>query len=122
MTLQMRDVGKRRWGNNAPRDLFSYTDIAAFFPDARFIICVRDIRDFLLSYKGKWKVTGEEHVERLKRLYHPVVTSMLWKSSMRTVDQIRRTLPAENWVLVHYENLVRRTRNRGQADLRNCRT
>ena len=83
MRLQMQAAGKQRWGNNAPRDLFSVRDIRTFFPDARLVICVRDIRAFLYSYQGKWKVTGAAHVERLKKLYHPVVTSYLWKSSMQ---------------------------------------
>jgi len=83
MCLQMTSEGKHRWGNNAPRDLFSIAVIKSLFPDAKFVVCVRDIRGFLLSYQGKWKVTGDDHVGRLKKLYHTVVTSFLWKSSMR---------------------------------------
>ena len=56
MNLQMQSEGKSRWGNNAPRDLFSVREIREFFPDAKLVVCVRDIRAFLYSYKGKWKV------------------------------------------------------------------
>lgn len=106
MSVQMRVCGKNRWGNNAPRDLFSYREIREFFPNSKFIICVRDIRAFLLSYQGKWRVTGEEHVERLRKLYHPVVTSYLWKASMRMVCQLKRDIPRKDWVIVPYERLV----------------
>ena len=106
MRLQMEDASKYRWGNNAPRDLFSVRDIREMFPDAKYVVCVRDIRAFLLSYQGKWKVTGESHVERLKKLYHPVVTSYLWKSSMRQIEIIERIVPPADFVIVRYEDLV----------------
>ena len=106
MNLQMEAVSKKRWGNNAPRDIFSYRRIREYFPDAKFVVCVRDIRAFLLSYQGKWKVTGEAHVERLKKLYHPVITSYLWKSTMRQVESLAKEVPTTDRVIVRYEDLV----------------
>jgi len=106
MELQMEATGMFRWGNNAPRDLFSAIHIREFFPDARLVVCVRDARAFICSYKGKWKNTSEEHVERLKKLYHPVVTSYLWKSSIRQLPLLKQIFPAENRIVVRYEDLV----------------
>lgn len=106
MSVQMRAEGKVRWGNNAPRDLFSVREIRQFFPDARLIICVRDIRAFLYSYRGKWKVTGDAHVARLRKLYHPVVTSYLWKSSMRQLPLIEGMVPPADRIIMRYEDLV----------------
>lgn len=106
MRLQMQAEGKVRWGNNAPRDLFNVREIRQYFPGAKLIVCVRDIRAFLYSYKGKWKVTGDAHVERLKKLYHPVVTSLLWKSSMRQLPLIEEMVPAADRIIVRYEDLV----------------
>jgi hypothetical protein len=106
MELQMEGEGKSRWGNNAPRDIFHVATILAFYPDAKIVVCVRDIRDFLLSYKGKWKVTAPEDVERLKRLYHPVTMSLLWRASVRQLFSIRRWVPPENLLIVFYEQLV----------------
>lgn len=106
MEMQMEVEAKARWGNNAPRDIFNVEDILAFYPQARFVVCVRDPRDFLLSYKGKWKVTGDEHTERLRKLYHPVITSLLWKSSMRQLATLKAKVPAGNWIIVRYEDMV----------------
>jgi hypothetical protein len=106
MEAQMRDENKSRWGNNAPRDLFNITEIATCFPAAKFIICIRDVRDFLYSYKNKWKTTSKEHKHRLKALYHPVVTSLLWKSSMRRIPLIQSEVSAQNLMIVRYEDLV----------------
>lgn len=107
MEMQMALEAKARWGNNAPRDIFNIDEILAFYPQAKFVVCVRDPRDFLLSYKGKWTVTGDEHVERLRKLYHPVITSLLWKSSMRQLACIKKKVPAGNWIIARYEDMVK---------------
>lgn len=106
MQKQMAGTNKRRWGNNTPRDLFNLEAIAAFYPDARIIICVRDPRDFLGSYKGKWHNTAAEEVTRLKKLYHPVVTSYLWKANMNIVHRAVNYFPADQIIVMKYEELV----------------
>ena len=109
MALQMQAEGKSRWGNNAPRDLFSVSEIREFFPDVKLVVCVRDIRAFLYSYKGKWKISsgaGDEQVIRLRKLYHPVVTSYLWKSSMQQLPLLEDLVPAADRIIVRYEDLV----------------
>jgi hypothetical protein len=106
MDLQARHKGKIRWGNNAPKDVFHVEEILELFPDAKFIFCVRDIRDFLLSYQGKWRITSEEHKGRLRELYHPVLTSLLWKATMRRLPAINACVPPENFMISRYEDLV----------------
>ncbi len=106
MQIQTEREGKVRWGNNAPRDIFHIGEILKFYPDAKVIVCVRDVRDFLSSYKWKWRATSPEHVERLKRIYHPVVTSMLWKSSIRLIPFLRETVNSTNLFVLKYESLV----------------
>jgi len=109
MQLQMLSEGKRRWGNNAPKDIFYIDEILTFYPDAKIIVCARDIRDFLDSYKNKWKATVREQEQRIKKLYHPIVTSLLWKASMRTVLSIQTKVAKENLMLIPYEKLVTET-------------
>jgi hypothetical protein len=106
MEIQMVSMGKARWGNNVPKDIFHVWDILSFYPDAKFLVCVRDVRDFLLSYKNKWKNTGVENTERIRRLYHPVVTSWLWKASVNQILRIQDLIPRENFMIIRYENLV----------------
>lgn len=106
MEMQMNLEGKVRWGNNVPRDIFNVAEILSFYPNAKFVVCVRDPRDFLLSYKDKWKVSGDENAERLRKLYHPVITSVLWKASMRQLPRLKADVPARNHIIVRYEDLV----------------
>jgi hypothetical protein len=106
MEIQMRSVGKVRWGNNVPKDIFHVEDILSFYPDAKFLICVRDVRDFLLSYKHKWTNTSEENADRIRRLYHPALTSLLWKASVKQILRMKHLIPSENLMVIRYESLV----------------
>lgn len=85
MTLQATSAGKTRWGNQVPRDVFELDTIFRMFPDARVIACIRDPRDFLVSYRDKWTIAAAAHRARLRRLYHPVLTSYLWKASAQAI-------------------------------------
>ena len=106
LEAQMGAVGKRRWGNQVPRELFELDRVFAFFTDARVVACVRDPRDFLLSYRDKWQRDGSGwEADRLRKLYHPVITSLLWKSNIRTLERARQRYPGR--ILVSpYEALV----------------
>jgi len=106
MELQAREMDKPRWGNNTPKDVFYIDEIMAFYPDAKILVCIRDPRDFVLSYKYRWQVTTEDHKNRLKSLYHPVITSLLWKSTVKRIPKIKAIVPAENMLIIPYESLV----------------
>ncbi len=107
MQFQMRQSpGKVRWGNNVPKDIFHIKDILRFYPEAKVIVCVRDIRDFLFSYQNRWKTTSPENVERIKKLYHPIVTSLLWKAAMKQIRVVNDLVPPDNHLIIHYEELA----------------
>jgi hypothetical protein len=106
MEIQMRSEGKQRWGNNTPRDIFNIKDILNFFPNAKIIICVRDIRDFMVSYQNKWRQVPKAYWNRMQNVYHPVVTSILWKASIRQINYIKDVMSKENYIIIKYENLV----------------
>lgn len=104
MLAQMPVDGKTRWGNNVPRDVFNIRHLQKMYPNAKFIVCVRDVRAFLLSYQNKWKISAQ--AQRLKKLYHPVITSLLWKSSMRQIAAAKKIVAAGNLFILKYEDLV----------------
>lgn len=105
MEIQMEGEGKARWGNQVPREVFEIQVLLEMFPDAKIIGCVRDVRDFLLSYQGKWRRESEETAVRLKKLYHPVITSMIWRKSNSALEQARKLYP-QNVTISRYEDLV----------------
>jgi hypothetical protein len=106
MELQMASEGKIRWGNNTPRDLFNVAAIKSFYPSAKIIACIRDSRDYLLSYKNKWTATVEDNIERIKQMYHPIITSLLWKFSARKIQALEADLPKSGFCILKYESLV----------------
>jgi len=106
MEMQFPGTGKVRWGNNTPKDIFHVREILSFYQDAKFLVCVRDVRDYLLSYKNQWKAKTPEQLERLQKLYHPMVTSLVWKSTIKRIRTVQRLVPRENFMIVRYETLA----------------
>ncbi|WP_089944050.1 sulfotransferase family protein [Candidatus Entotheonella palauensis] len=107
MQFQMcQNRAKVRWGNHVPKDIFYVRDILKFYPEAKFVICVRDIRDFLFSYQYQWKKTSPENIERMKKLYHPVLTSLLWKAAMKQIRVAQELVPPDNLLIIRYEDLA----------------
>jgi len=106
MDFQAEAKGCRRWGNNTPKDIFHFRELLDFYPHAIFVVCVRDVRDFLVSYGLRWTVTNDDHRERLHRLYHPILTALLWRSTMSQLERLRTSLPRPQLAVIHYESLV----------------
>ena len=105
MTAQMTALGKSRWGNHVPRDLFMIATIMTWFPQARIVICARDPRDYLLSYRDNWRNWPGADAQRLRAIYHPLHTSLLWKASMRAALAAMKAWP-EQTILNRYEDMV----------------
>jgi hypothetical protein len=103
MRLQAAGAGKARWGNQVPRDVFELDTIFRMFPQARVIACVRDPRDFLVSYRDKWTISADG--ARLRRLYHPVLTSYLWRASAQAILAGKSRF-GEALHVLRYEDLV----------------
>jgi hypothetical protein len=106
MDIQMAFEQKHRWGNNVPRDIFNIKYILDSFPNAKFIICIRDPRDFLASYKNYGKVAIKSHKKRIKNLYHPFVTSAIWKGTTNQIGRIKHNLPQDKFIIIRYEDLA----------------
>ncbi|HVT07261.1 MAG TPA: sulfotransferase [Polyangia bacterium] len=88
-------VGKPRWGEKTPHNLYFVADIAADFPGARFVHLIRDGRDVA--------------VEQLRSAFGPrnvYAAASLWKQSMAAGAAARTRVPPEQWLDVRYEALV----------------
>ncbi len=42
------------WGNKTPQNTEHITALAALFPDAKFLVVTRDVRDIAVSWREKW--------------------------------------------------------------------
>lgn len=93
------------WGNSVPRDIFNWREIKNDFPEAKFIVCIRNPFDFMASYKNRYKTTYAKNKERLKQIYHPVSTIILWCATQRMIKKLNKTC-GQDVFLVRYEDLV----------------
>jgi len=88
-------VGKPRWGEKTPFNLFFIDAILSDFPNARFIYLIRDGRDVSAEY--------------LESAFGPTniyVAATVWKLAQDAVKPWREKLQEEQWLDVRYETLV----------------
>lgn len=108
MEVQMPNKSLKYWGNSTPRDLFNVPTILKDFPTAKIVVCSRRCDDFMASYKNRHKQTYSSNVERLRDVYHPLTTAILWFLSMRRTQLLLQRYPG-NVRRLYYEDLVSST-------------
>jgi hypothetical protein len=90
------EVGKPRWGEKTPYNLFYVGEILEDFPNAQFVFIYRDGRDasaeFLDSSFGPTNIYS---------------AAQLWRMGQEAVKPWRDKLPAEQWLDIEYERFVR---------------
>ena len=106
MSMLAESEGKTRFCDDTPKHLYYLHTIFDLFPNAKVIGTVRDPRDFLCSYKNYWRATPPGERARVKALYHPVITSLLWRSSSNLLLKHARQCCQGRVLLVPYERLV----------------
>ncbi len=91
-------------GEKTPRHLYHVDKLSEWFPEAKFLALIRDGRDYMASYKRySERDISEEESERISSLYHPLLTSLKWRSEVGQVQKIKDT---ERVKVVCYEDLV----------------
>lgn len=90
------EVGKGRWGEKTPYNLFFVGEILDDFPDAQFVFIYRDGRDvsaeFLDSSFGPTNIYS---------------AAELWRMGQEAVRPWREKLPSDQWLDIEYESFVR---------------
>jgi hypothetical protein len=105
-SMLAESAGKRYYCDDTPKHLFYLHTIFDLFPHAKAVGCIRDPRDFLCSYKYYWKKAGDSN--RIKALYHPVITSLLWQGSSNLLLKHAEKCCRDRLIIVRYESLVQK--------------
>ncbi|WP_185965094.1 sulfotransferase family protein [Glacieibacterium frigidum] len=95
--LQAERAGKRIWGEKTPRHLFRVDDMLSAFSDARVLVCMRDPRGVVASYRD-WRnnwfdrdelsadqraaIVAEER--RTSRSFGLTLATLIWRSAAAT--------------------------------------
>lgn len=104
MGLLTQAADRQRCCDDTPKHLFYLPTIFEHFPRAQVIACVRDPRDFLCSYRNYWRRSTES--ERVRALYHPILTSLVWRASANAILQYQAQFDASRLHVLIYESLV----------------
>lgn len=112
------------WGEKTPRHVFRMLEMAEAYPDSRFIFMLRDPRAVVCSYanwKKKHDGPSDESVskdladavaldtERVKKSYHPVVATMIWRAAVSSALRAREELGDDRVRILQYEELCAST-------------
>lgn len=84
-----------RWGDKTPEYMEHLPELNALFPNAQYILVVRDGRDTALSV--------------MSRYYGPnnlVVAAQEWRETARQGMQFLETLPADRKLVIRYEDMM----------------
>lgn len=81
------------WGNKTPQNTENLDVLATLFPQARFLIVVRDVRDVCLSWHNKW---GKDMIWCADK----------WANRMTKGWEATRRLPSERYLFVRFEDLL----------------
>jgi len=95
--LYAESVGKPRWGEKTPHNLFYVEEILADFPDARFLHLVRDGRDVA--------------ADQLRSAFGPrnvYAAALIWRRTQEVAARWRAKLNKAQWLDVRYEELAAR--------------
>jgi hypothetical protein len=109
LNAQTAQAGKSRWVRHIPGSLYDLPGLFSLFPGAKIILCTRNPLDYLVSYRDSFRRAERRNrvheMERLQKLYHPVITSLLWLASMRVASRALERY-ADRVLLSRYEDLV----------------
>jgi hypothetical protein len=99
-----------------PRNLFYAKELKVIYPNAFFIALNRDLRAVLWSQKNKWKLintTKQQNRFELLRSYinyHPIITSFIWKKSVKEAKILAEEL-GDSILVIKYEEFIRNPQN-----------
>jgi hypothetical protein len=95
LQLYADSVGKPRWGEKTPHNLYYVGEILEDFPEAQFIHINRDGRDVA--------------VEQLRSAFGPrnvYTAALIWRHAQREARAARAKVPQGQWLDLGYEGLV----------------
>ncbi|MEA5596118.1 sulfotransferase [Rivularia sp. UHCC 0363] len=73
-------------------------------PNSRFVIMIREPYGFMLSYKHQGDRWQEPERTKFKRLYHPLICSLLWRGYIRAATYATHSY-AQNTLVVRTEDM-----------------
>ncbi len=93
------------YGEKTHRHLFHVEKMRDCFPNSKFIMLIRDGRDFLASMKNYSSPDiGEKEQKRWRSLYHPINSSVMWNIYGKKMLQLKEE---DDCKLIRYEKLVK---------------
>ncbi|MEB3214730.1 MAG: sulfotransferase [Nostocales cyanobacterium 94392] len=91
--------GKKESIEKTPHHINWIDKIIRAMPNSLFVVMVRDPYGFMLSYKHQGDRLQEPLRTKFKRLYHPLICSLLWRGYIRATMYAIRCYPQNTLVI-----------------------
>ena len=93
------------WVEKTPFHLMYVDKIISLYEDIRIIICLRNPKGFLLSYKHQGDRKSEQVRKNFQSLYHPAIASFICSRYYKKAVQIKEKFPSQILIL-HLEETI----------------
>ena len=87
--------GNKRWVDKTPCYTAHLEFICAVFPNCQIVHVIRDARDVVKSHQKRWGYKSA------------VKATYLWPEYIKVAREFGKTLPAEQYIEIQYEDMVR---------------
>lgn len=117
--LEAEAKGKVIWGEKTPRHVFRISEMLEAFPNAKIIICIRDPRAAIASYRdwrNNWidrnladnvqREAIEAEEKRASRSFNLTVATLLWSAMAKTALQAQQHFGDDRIFILRFETLV----------------
>ena len=106
------------WGNKTPQNTENIDNLTNLFPESKYIIIVRDVRDVVLSWRKKWGknyyLTAAKWNSRMNVSKNPTVLIIRYEDLLNSIDEVTRKMStflgiewSENFL--NYQDYVEKT-------------
>lgn len=104
LNVASRLAGRKVAIEKTPHHVHHTSRILASYPDAKFVVLLREPLGFMRSYKNQGRQT-DMRVERIfRRLYHPLICALVWRRYMRTIQALIKT-DDERFLFISHETI-----------------
>ena len=103
----LANTGKSVFVEKTPHHINFLDRLDAAFPEARFVISLRDPYGFMLSYKHQGDRKDHKAQRGFGAMYHPIGTALVWRGYVRAAAQAQARYPERS--LVVWTREIRRT-------------
>ena len=91
--------GKKIFFEKTPHHIQHIERIRMYYPNAKFLILMRDPYEWMLSYKYQGSQVNKVIRDAFKSIYHPIACALIWKKNYNSIEKVKKQIPNQALIL-----------------------